>query len=292
MNLSIETFRLRSRYGDKKAIEMIKTAGFDSIDYSFYWYTDKEENDVLGDNYLEYAKDLRSYLDKIGISCNQAHAPFAIHTTDEFNTTNEKYLKLTRAIESASILGAKNIIVHSIGEDDDFDINLKYFHSLEPFAKKSGIQISVENLFCGAVSKILPDTGHICFKGLFGTPEKINLLLDGLSPDTFTLCIDIGHAAITGNQPDKFIKNVHTDRLKALHVQDTDYTDDSHLIPYKGLLDWDKITEALSEVKYNGDLTLEVFGYLEGFDDEAMPDALKQAEITGRKLIEKIKSFK
>lgn len=35
MRLSIDTYVLRSRYGDEKAIRMLKEAGFDGIDYSF-----------------------------------------------------------------------------------------------------------------------------------------------------------------------------------------------------------------------------------------------------------------
>ena len=40
MKLSIETHVLHKRYGDEKAISMLKKAGFDSIDYSYYYEQD------------------------------------------------------------------------------------------------------------------------------------------------------------------------------------------------------------------------------------------------------------
>jgi len=47
MRLSVETYVLHKRYGDERAAEMLKKAGFDSIDYSFYWLA--EEDDTLGE---------------------------------------------------------------------------------------------------------------------------------------------------------------------------------------------------------------------------------------------------
>ena len=35
MKLSVEIHVLYKRYGDEKAIEMLKKAGYDSVDYSF-----------------------------------------------------------------------------------------------------------------------------------------------------------------------------------------------------------------------------------------------------------------
>ena len=66
MKLSVETYILHKRYGDKKAIQMLKKAGFDSIDYSFYWLVESDE--TLGDNYQDYARKIKCLLDENGIS--------------------------------------------------------------------------------------------------------------------------------------------------------------------------------------------------------------------------------
>ena len=116
MNLSVELYTLAQRFGDFKAIEMAKEAGFDAIDYSYYYAKECEE--ILGGGYREYAEKLRKHLDEVGIVCNQAHAPFSFRYGMENNISEEKYLWMTRALESASILGAKNIVVHSITVPD------------------------------------------------------------------------------------------------------------------------------------------------------------------------------
>ena len=74
MKLTIDSFHPQQRFGEKEGLKMIKDAGFDAIDYSFYYK--KECEAVLGENYRAYAQDLRAQLDRIGIVCNQAHAPF------------------------------------------------------------------------------------------------------------------------------------------------------------------------------------------------------------------------
>lgn len=293
MKLSIETYELSRRYGDQKAIKLAKEAGFDSIDYSYYWLNSTATEAVLGESYKEYAKTLRAYLDEIGITCNQAHAPFGVNPDEPLDLTSKGFLETVRAIESASILGADNIIVHSLNcpKETVKEKNLAFFRALEPYAKNAGIHISLENLFRGAESYYCLKNGSIVFDGLFGTPQEINSLLDELS-DTFTLCVDLGHAAITRNNPSEFLRNIRTNRLHALHVQDTDFKGDRHFLPYTGLLNWNEISKAIADINYDGDLTLEVFKYLGGFDDELIPSALSFAHTIGRHIISKITTYK
>ena len=128
MKLSVELYTLAQRFGDFKAIEIAKEAGFDAIDYSYYY--DKNCEEVLGDGYKEYAKKIRKHLDDVGIICNQAHEPFSFRYGMENNINEPSYLWLTRALESASILGAKNIVVHSITVPEDVNFeeyNIEYY---------------------------------------------------------------------------------------------------------------------------------------------------------------------
>ena len=133
MKLSVELYSVAKVFGDHKAIELIKQAGFDAIDYSYYY--EKECDEVLGENYKEYAKELREYIDQAGLSCNQAHAPFTFKYGMNKDISEPKYLNIVRALESASILGAENIIVHSISVPEDGDLeeyNIEYYRSFIP----------------------------------------------------------------------------------------------------------------------------------------------------------------
>lgn len=282
MKLSTETYVLRERFDDKTAIKMLKDAKFECFDYSMYWANG--EKNMLGDNYLNRAKDLRAYADEICIECNQAHAPFEVRYTDEFNLSNKRYLELVRSLEIASILGAKTVVVHAIKDNipsdmDMFALNRQFYISLVPYCEKFGIDVSVENLFnCenGATIPVLSNPAdHIEF-------------VKSLNSDRFNVCLDIGHSAITGVLPEDAILGMNKKILKALHIHDNDFKTDRHLMPYLGNFEWDKICAALKNIEYSGELTFEIFGTLNKLPNAALPDALALAGKIGNILIDKI----
>ncbi len=279
MKLSVENYTLITKFGDFKAFEMIKDAGFDCVDYSYYWENEKEE--VLGEKYKEYAESLREKLDEIGLECNQAHAPFSLHYGAKFDIFDNKYLQLVHSIEAAAILGAKNIVVHSLTVPQDVDFvkyNVEYYKSLVPYCEKFGINVAVENLFAR-------DSKRNRIVGKLGTPEELNAIVEKIDSPHIVACIDIGHASLTGYEPENFIEKMNPKILKALHVQDTDYLSDSHTLPYLSKLDWEKIMSALKKVEYDGDFTFEITGYMDNFPDELVSEALKFAVSVGKYLI-------
>lgn len=282
MLLSVETYVLRERFGDCKAIRLIKDAGFDAYDYSFYWTSDG--TDMLGDDYLERAHVIRELSDSLGIVCNQAHAPFEIRCGDTLDETGEKYLRLVRSIEAAAVLGAPNIVVHVLKPSllpegvDFWEFNRAYLKSLEKYSKKYGVKISVETLFNGDDTPVL------------GEPEDMRAFLKSLDSDRFSVCIDLGHLSKSGLIPEEIIRSYTPDELEALHVQDNNLKDDSHWLPYCGDLNWEGVTAALAQIGYSGDFTFEICGYLRRQDEKNIPNALTFAEQTGRLLISKIKS--
>ena len=151
MKLSIESYVPIRRFGGKEGLKMIKDAGFDCVDYSYYAF--KTDSDALGEGYIEYAKELRAHLDEIGLECSQAHAPYIMGYDAAFDLDDVNYKATVHSIESAAILGAESIIVHSIAvpknmkELSFWKLNQEYYKSLIPFAEKAGILIAVENLY-------------------------------------------------------------------------------------------------------------------------------------------------
>ena len=279
MKLSVEIFRVANKVGDHKAIELIQQAGFDAIDYSYYY--NKECDEILGENYREYAEELRAHLDRVGIACNQAHAPFTFGYGMNMNASEQKYLYMVRAIESASILGAKNIIVHSISVPDDVDFeqyNIEYYKSFIPYCEAFGIHVAVENLY-------RKDAKRNIFLSKLGTPQELNRIVKKINSPWIVACVDIGHAALTGYEPEAFIDQVDSDFLKCLHVHDNDYLGDRHMLPYFGDLNWDAIMAALKKSGYDGDLTLEIVAYIKKFPKELLLDSLKFAAAIGKRLI-------
>lgn len=268
MMTSIETYTLREEFSDRTAISKIYHACFDALDFSYYWV--KKARDATADDWKEYAKEFRGMIDAVGLVCNQAHAPFDVQYGEVLDESNEKYVKLTRSIGSAAILGAKQIVVHCIKTPDGVDLseyNYDYYSGLRRYGEEYGIDIALENLFT---------TTPEGTRGLLGTPEELCGLTRQLGRG-YTCVVDLGHAAITGTKPEEFIKRMDSDLLGGLHVHDNDFERDCHWIPYNGDLDWRAIMRALKEKKYRGDLTLEIFGWLGHQPPERMGDAVKRA---------------
>lgn len=280
MKLSTETYVMQNRFDDKTAIKMIRDAGYDHFDYSMYWTT--EQNYMLGEDYRERAEDLRRYADGLGITCNQAHAPFVFRYKNAMELSDPVYQELIRSLEVASILGAETVIVHAVcelpEEVDFYEYNRKYYQSLIPYCEKFGIEVSVENLFTfhdGTLSGILSDPkDHIAF-------------VKSLGADCFNICVDLGHSAITGRAPEDVIAAMDSRLLKSLHVHDNNLKSDQHIVPLFGSMDYQKIMSALKAIGYSGDLTFEIFGFLGKLDNELLAPALSFAEKIGRNLIAK-----
>ena len=279
MKLSMEIYTVAERFGDMRAVKLIKEAGFDAIDYSYYYK--KECDEILGDGYRQYAQELRAHMDRVGIACNQAHAPFSFKYGLRTDPSEERYLSLIRSLESALILGAKNIVVHAISVPEGVDFveyNIAYYKSFIPYCERFGICVAVENLF--RRDKI---TNQIF--GKLGTPEELGGIIKAIASPWIVACVDVGHAALTGNEPQDFIAGMDREALKCLHVQDNDYIGDRHLFPYSGKLNWSEIMTALKKKGYDGDLTFEVVKQIDLYPNELLPDALKLANAIGRHLI-------
>lgn len=187
-------------------------------------------------------------------------------------------------MESAAILGAENIVVHAIPVPNGVDFeeyNIKYYRSLIPYCEKFGICVAVENLF-GYDEK----RKHVT--GILGSPKELNGIVEKLNSKYMVICIDVGHAALTGFEPQDFISQIKPEKLKALHIQDSDYISDLHTLPYLGMLNWQAITESLKYAEYSGELTMEIFNFLGKFPNELIDKALQLAAEVGRKLAKMI----
>lgn len=277
MILSMESYSIVKRLGEEKAFELLKRIGFDACDYSFYY----EGTDLLGDDYLENAKRTKKNLDKAGLLCNQAHAPFELSEGEPFDLSCPNYLLNVRSIEYAAYIGAKNIIVHFIytqNREDLYAYNQKYFKSLEPYAKKFGIKIAVENDFERRDGKKLP---------LPDSCEQYVSFINDLASDSFVSCIDVGHASMFYD-PAEFIEKTGGALVKALHVHDNDLDEDKHMFPMTGDINWNALCDALKKTNYSGDFTLEVIKGFYKIPDELLEDALVFLEKIGRYLIKKV----
>ena len=197
MLLSTQTSRLQNKFGYKKAFEILKNAGFDAFDLSLFHPTD--DNDGLyKENFREYAKELRAYADSLGIVCNQSHAPFPSSTADRAQD-KPIYDSIVHAMEIASILGAKDIVVHPkqhlpyrANEKVLKEINMEFYKSLIPYCEKFNINVAVENMWQSN------PVGGAIVNSTCARVEEFCEYIDDIGSERIVACLDTGHVSLCG----------------------------------------------------------------------------------------------
>jgi len=281
MRAAIDISILRDRYGYQKTFELLAEAGFQDLNMDYFLYADTPEHlDLLCDDYQERAYQLRQQLDAMGLRCIQTHGPSGMRRV-EGRMPDERelpYLKTARAIESSSILGAENIILHLMNGwvPDYLPYNRDLMRSFIPYCKP-GTRIAIENEFFEN-----PD-------GTYFNPLKnaagMNDFVHSLESDWFCTCMDIGHAAVSGSVPEVYLQEIDSSLLKALHVHDTDFKQDMHVLPYQADHNWTAIMQTLAKIGYTGNFELEVSGAMRRMPDALMPAFLKMAKQVADHLI-------
>ena len=285
MLLSTQTSRLQNKLGYKKAFEILKNAGFDAFDLSQFHPID--ENDALyKENYREYARELREYADSLGIVCNQSHAPFP-SSTPEGTTDEAIYNSIIRAMEIASILGAKDIVVHPkqhlpyrANADTLKKINIEFYQSLIPYCEKFNINVAVENMW-----QMNPTGNKTIVNSTCARVEEFCEYIDMIGSERIIACLDTGHVSLCGEDMSVMIRGLGGRRLKALHVHDTDGYRDLHTLPFTAKNDYALIMKLLREIGYEGDLTFEADQFYANFPIEIYGDVAAFMCVVGRQLI-------
>jgi sugar phosphate isomerase/epimerase len=284
MLLSTNISNALMHYSAEKTVDMLQTAGFTAIDFSFFdpvWYSEERE-DV-------FFSELRKYAENAGMCFNQAHAPFHSSFPDK-EQTKSRFQEIVCALRRAALLGAKTIVVHPVQHlkyadegvpEQLFEMNMEFYGKLILYCQEYGIQVAVENMW---QYHPWPKITH----STCSTPEEMNRYLDALNSPWITGCLDVGHASLVGQSPDEFVMAMGSDRLGALHIHDVTKTEDSHMMPYQGVIDWQKLMHALGAIGYQGDLTFECDGFFKNLPAELYPDALRLLAHTGRVLINEI----
>jgi sugar phosphate isomerase/epimerase len=270
-------------------VERIAKAGFRYLDFNFLDLNRTVQSPFVGPDWERYVDEAGEAAAKNGAVFNQAHAPFHSSFPDEKQTKN-RFQEIICALRRAALLGAKTIVVHPVQHlnyaDEGapqllFEMNMEFYGKLIPYCQEFGIRIAVENMW---QYHPWPKITH----STCSTPQEMNHYLDTLNSQWITGCLDVGHASLVGQSPDEFVLAMGSNRLGALHVHDVSKTEDSHTIPYQGVIDWPKLMQALRKIGYQGDLTFEADGFINKTPPELYPDALRLLARTGNLLMKEM----
>lgn len=280
------TGHLTKRFGVEKTVNMIADAGFPAVDITMLDIPDPP----FCDDWRDLAQRLRTIAKERGISYVQAHAP--VGKWDHY--IENVIPMLPDVFELAGILGIPNLVVHPImrgyyydDKEKMFSENIDFYKSIAPLAEKNGVKIALENMW-----QRHRVSGHIgdC---IGADPHELVRLYETLNdPEVFTICLDIGHVALCGREPEDAIRVIGGERLGCIHAHDVDYISDLHLLPGLSKINWDKVCRALGEIDYKGVFTLEAGKTYENFEDAQIPAVLKfMAEATAY-LAQKVDSYR
>lgn len=281
---------LHRRFSIEKIIEMLAGAGFDGIDF-----TDIPiETPVWEDSYKEYASHLKNVAQSYGIEFTQSHGPVIGGLLREFDGDMQKSIdRICRSIEFTHLLGAEHVVIHPIQDplyatesERVFEKNMNFFSKLVPCAENYGVKIAIENMVMPTL-----DGAHKR-DGVCASPEEFKRYIDSLNSKYVTGCLDFGHSALSGREPQHMLRSMGSGYITSTHIHDNDFLSDCHQLPCTMKMNWDEICKSMAEIGYSGDFTLEAVCFFNNFSDEFVPEALKFMYKTSKYLTDKIDEYK
>lgn len=184
-----------------------------------------------------------------GLQANTLHAPFSERL--DLSTRNEKHrIEAVEEVKRAANIfrklpEAKIVIVHPGGfitrageEKERLIQSRKSITELASFLSGLELKLAVENM--------LPEL-------IAWTSSDLAFLTNDL-PNT-GICLDTGHAFISGNL--KELIREFREKIITYHISDTFDSQDRHLLPYEGSVDWDCFKETALDGKEPDLLTFE-----------------------------------
>lgn len=211
----------------KGKAEAIKSAGFDGTEL-FRYFDDREP---LADQ-LAAAK-------AAGLSVEAVHADFCF-TNDVWSAEakgDEWISFLIKCAREQGALGIPTMVVHLSRTNtppEYNDIGLCRFRLLCDKAEGYGVKIALENL---------------------RRTDYLEFALSNIPNANF--CFDCGHELLYDKGYG--ILEKYKDRLLCVHLHDNFGDTDSHLLPFDGAIDWEKMGKRIGETRKDFALAFEVF---------------------------------
>jgi len=264
VSMSLEMYQ--KKHGDAFAIRLARELGLDGIDLALFYHNVTDENDVYsrgGEAVREYFGGLRELADELGVAIMQTHGRlFGYGTSAE---EDEAFIRNTEMdCIATEALGARYCVIHSPGiqrvgdlGDEAMDmIGRNMLRATLPFAKRAGIKLAIET---HGSSRTYQKPEH------YGYSDRLIRLIDDMrremdAEDALCICVDTGHTNMNVRFGEEsvgdFIRKCSS-RIEVLHLHDNDGVTDQHKIPMTGVIDWEDVFSALSEIGYSGWYNLE-----------------------------------
>lgn len=196
---------------------------------------------------------LAEWLDDTRLRLHSMHAPIAaryaggkwqdgltIAAADE-DRRKAAVQEFMTVLDVAGTVPYKVLVVHcgvpapyGSGADNERRSLVKSLEELAPVAQRYGVRLAIE---------VIPND--------LSTPSAlVGLIESDIDASGLGICMDVGHARLMGDVVDAI--ETCSGHIITTHLHDNRGRSDDHLVPGKGVIDWDAATLAFQKVGYDG----------------------------------------
>jgi len=230
----------------------LRDLGYDCIDASF---TDTDAPIYHADNAsLEnFLSELRRAIERAGLSVYQTHGPWRFPPMDATEEQRaERFEKISKALTITRLLGCRYMVIHPLmpyshdrepDREEFYRINFEFFNKLLDGCEKNDVIICLENMPMPALS--------------IASPQAVLDFVKEINCPYMGVCLDTGHCSVLKLSPGDAVRTIGKEYLKVLHIHDNMGERDQHLLPFKGIIDWEDFSKALKEIGFDGCLSVE-----------------------------------
>ena len=297
--IAVQTGGPEEVYGIDGAYKIIKECGFDAVDANVdHLLTGRNIRDnafpqelLDGQGIKELFAPWGDAAKKYALDNYQAHAPFPSYVYGDDDINRNMLLALENTIRGCDLINCRNLIIHpfflgydkKLNAEEEWNLNIRSYTSLIPAAKEYGVTICLENMFSTYKRKVYA----ACCSEIDTACRMIDELNRIAGKKMFGFCLDSGHMLLCGLDAKETVLKLGK-RICAFHLHDNDGSNDQHLAPYMGILDWNRLIEGIKEIGYDATLSFETFNVWNVVDTEVMPSRLRFINECGRMFARRI----
>jgi sugar phosphate isomerase/epimerase len=250
MRFGISTHLFHDQRLTRADLDEIASAGFDAIElFATRTHFDYHDEAAIA--------ELAGWLAATGLALHSVHAPItesfannrwgpAFHNAATDPAARQIAVREAEAALRLGDLGARFLVLHlglpqgQPGPANSRDAARRTLEDLEPTAASRGMRLAVE---------VIPNE-------LSSAESLVRLIEDELELPSIGICLDFGHAFIGGDLVDAV--ETASGHIVTTHVHDNGGTEDDHLAPFDGAIDWPAALTAVRKIGYEDALVFEV----------------------------------
>jgi sugar phosphate isomerase/epimerase len=252
MRFALSTHLFHGERLTRAHVEEARSHGFDDLEIfatrTHFNYADPAEVDRLG-----------QWLSDLGVSAGSMHAPICDAFVDgrwgrafsnaagDAARRREAIAETTLALGAARRVGAGVMVVHlglprgqtvPAGDNDRRAVH-RSLEELQAAAETAGVALALE---------VIPND--------LSNPSALLEWLEGDLDRHAGVCLDLGHAHLMGGAPEA--AEALSGHVTTTHVHDNRGTNDDHLVPFAGTIDWPATLASLWKIGFQDRLVFEV----------------------------------